>query len=146
VELSNKSEYAILALLELALCYPKGETLQIREIAALQNIPNRYLEQLLATLRRRGLIKSIRGAKGGYMLAREPEKITLLDALYSMEGIDQVVAAYKPTIPTIEGEVIQAVWLEATQAANSVLEEYTLKDLCDRRAQQEKQKVLMYYI
>jgi Rrf2 family protein len=146
VELSNKSEYAILALLELALCYSKGETLQIREIAALQNIPNRYLEQLLATLRRRGLIKSIRGAKGGYMLAREPEKITLLDALYSMEGIEQVVAAFKPTIQTIEGEVIQEVWLEATQAANSVLENYTLKDLCELRAKQQRQEVLMYYI
>lgn len=146
MELSNKSEYAILALLELSLCYSKGETLQIREIAALQNIPNRYLEQLLATLRRRGLIKSIRGAKGGYMLAREPEKITLLDALYSMEGIEQVVAAFKPTIQTIEGEVIQEVWLEATQAANSVLENYTLKDLCELRAKQQRQEVLMYYI
>jgi Rrf2 family protein len=78
VELTCKSEYAILALLELAAHYDSGEPLQIRQIAALQDIPDRYLEQLLATLRRGGLIKGIRGTKGGYVLAREPREITLL--------------------------------------------------------------------
>ena len=146
MELSNKSEYAILALLELAIGYSKGEPLQIREIAALQNIPSRYLEQLLATLRRRGLIKSIRGAKGGYILAREPAKITLLDALNCMEGVSPVVAEFKPTTQTIEGQIIQEVWIEAIQAANSVLENYTLQDLCEQRARQEGAKVFMYYI
>ena len=56
MELSCKSEYAILALLELASHYQKGEPLQIRQIAAQQNIPDRYLEQLLATLRRGRLV------------------------------------------------------------------------------------------
>jgi Rrf2 family protein len=87
MELSNKTEYAILSLLALAKCYADGESLQIREIAARQNIPNRYLEELLATLRRGGLIKSIRGVKGGYVLAREPQKITILDALRCIEGL-----------------------------------------------------------
>src|SRR5918998_936906 len=88
VELSCKSEYAILALLELADCYDEGEPLQIRQIAAQQNIPDRYLEQLLATMRRCGLIRSQRGAKGGYILAREPWKITLLDVINCLEGSD----------------------------------------------------------
>ncbi|MHC5938810.1 RrF2 family transcriptional regulator [Nostoc sp.] len=143
--ISNKSEYALLALLELATCYPKGEALQIREIAVLQDIPNRYLEQLLATLRRGGLIKSIRGAKGGYVLARDPQKITVLDAFSCMEGSDIVVSTSEPTPNTVEGELIQEVWQEARQAANSVLEKYTLQDLCDRRSIR-KQKELMYYI
>ncbi|MFN6482570.1 MULTISPECIES: RrF2 family transcriptional regulator [unclassified Nostoc] len=143
--ISNKSEYALLALLELASCYPKGEALQIREIAALQDIPNRYLEQLLATLRRGGLIKSIRGAKGGYVLARDPAKITVFDAFSCMEGSDIVVSPCEPTPNTVEGEIIQEVWQEARQAANSVLEKYTLQDLCERRAIRE-QKELMYYI
>ncbi|AFZ24094.1 rrf2 family protein, putative transcriptional regulator [Cylindrospermum stagnale PCC 7417] len=145
MELSNKSEYAILALLELATCYPKGEPLQIREIAALQHIPSRYLEQLLATLRRQGLIKSIRGAKGGYVLAREPGKITLLDALNCMEGLDPVPSSFDPHQHTVEGEVIQDVWLEARQAANTVLQKYTLQDLCERRVTRERRE-LMYYI
>jgi Rrf2 family protein len=58
VELSCKSEYAILALLELAAQYAIGEPLQIRQIATQQQIPDRYLEQLLATLRRAGLVRS----------------------------------------------------------------------------------------
>ena len=81
VELSCKSEYALLALIELATHYSSGEPLQIRQIAAQQNIPDRYLEQLLATLRRYGLVRSQRGAKGGYLLAREPWKITLLEVV-----------------------------------------------------------------
>lgn len=143
--ISNKSEYAILALLELAACYPNGESLQIREIAALQDIPNRYLEQLLATLRRRGLIKSIRGAKGGYVLARDPRTITILDAFSCMEGLDVVDSSCESTPNTIEGELIQEVWHEASQAANAVLQKYTLQDLCERRASR-KDKELMYYI
>ncbi|MBW4613234.1 MAG: Rrf2 family transcriptional regulator [Desmonostoc vinosum HA7617-LM4] len=143
--LSNKSEYALLALLELANCYPNGESLQIREIAALQDIPNRYLEQLLATLRRGGLIKSIRGAKGGYVLAREPRNITILDALTCMEGLDTVESNTDQTSNGIESEVINEVWQEARQAANSVLQKYTLQDLCDRRAAR-KQIEIMYYI
>ncbi|BAZ33179.1 BadM/Rrf2 family transcriptional regulator [Cylindrospermum sp. NIES-4074] len=145
MELSNKSEYAILALLELATCYSRGEPLQIREIAALQHIPNRYLEQLLATLRRRGLIKSIRGAKGGYVLAREPRRITLLDALNCMEGLDTDVSNLEQNPQTLDGDVIQDVWQEARQAANAVLQKYTLQDLCERRASKER-KELMYYI
>ncbi|WP_138502603.1 RrF2 family transcriptional regulator [Nostoc sp. PA-18-2419] len=143
--ISNKSEYALLALLELATCYPNGDALQIREIAVLQDIPNRYLEQLLATLRRGGLIKSIRGAKGGYVLARDPRTITVLDAFTCMEGSDVVVSTCEPPPSTVEGELIQEVWQEARQAANSVLEKYTLQDLCDRRAIRQ-QKELMYYI
>jgi len=145
VVISNKSEYALLALLELATCYPNGDALQIREIAALQDIPNRYLEQLLATLRRGGLIKSIRGAKGGYVLARDPRTITVLDAFTCMEGSDAVVSTCEPPPSTVEGELIQEVWQEARQAANSVLEKYTLQDLCERRTIRQ-QKELMYYI
>src|SRR5689334_17765944 len=88
VELSCKSEYALLALLEMATHYESGEPMQIRQIAAQQNIPDRYLEQLLATLRRAGIVKSQRGSKGGYLLSREPWKITLLQILECLEGLD----------------------------------------------------------
>lgn len=145
VELSNKSEYALLALLELADRYTSGESLQIRQMAMLQDIPNRYLEQLLATLRRRGLIKSIRGAKGGYVLARDPRTITLLDAVSCMEGLDAVAPEVDKNSTHIETQLIQEVWYEAGQAANAVLQKYTLQDLCDRRASQGN-KQLMYYI
>ena len=145
MELSNKSEYAILSLIALAACYSTGESLQIREIAARQNIPNRYLEEILATLRRGGLIKSIRGVKGGYVLARDPRKITLLDAFRCIEGLDAGVPDKHSTPTTVETEVIEEMWQDARQAAYSVLEKYTLHELCEQR-EKRRQMELMYYI
>lgn len=145
MDLSCKSEYAILALLELATSYQSGEPLQIRQIAAQQDIPDRYLEQLLATLRRGGLVKSQRGAKGGYVLAREPWKIPLLDVFSCLEGLDAAVPELGSTAKTIERSVIQEVWQEACQAANLVLQKYTLQDLCEQRTAR-RQVDIMYYI
>lgn len=144
MELSCKSEYALLALLELATHYQSGEPLQIRQIAAQQNIPDRYLEQLLATLRRGGVVKSQRGAKGGYILAREPWKINLLEVLTCLEGLDaQASEEAKPK--TVESAVIQEIWLEARQAANLILQKYTLQDLCEQQSAR-RQLDFMYYI
>lgn len=145
MELSCKSEYALLALLELADHYSKNEPLQIRQIAAEQNIPDRYLEQLLATLRRSGLVRSQRGAKGGYILAREPWKITLLEIVSSIEGADaQPTESYRDA-KSIEGMVIREVWQEAGQAADAVLQKHTLQDIAEKRNSRQ-QLDLMYYI
>ncbi|MEM6752536.1 MAG: Rrf2 family transcriptional regulator [Cyanobacteria bacterium P01_C01_bin.38] len=146
MELSCKSEYAILALLELATHYQKGEPLQIRQIAAKQNIPDRYLEQLLATLRRGGLVKSQRGSKGGYFLTREPWKITLFDIFVCVEGLDKLQNCEEDSKPkTSDSAVVENIWEEARQAANSVLQKYTLLDLCEKR-DSHKHLDIMYYI
>ncbi len=144
VDLSCKSEYALLALLELSADQAKGEPLQIRQIASQQNIPDRYLEQLLATLRRAGLVKSQRGAKGGYLLARDPWNITLYDVVSCIEGFDAQTETAK-TPKTSEALVVQDVWGEVRQSAEAVLQKYTLQDLVDKR--NAKQQVdIMYYI
>jgi Rrf2 family protein len=145
VELSCKSEYAILALMELATYYQSGEPLQIRQIAAQRKIPDRYLEQLLATLRRGGLVKSQRGSKGGYLLAREPWKITIFEVLGCLEGLDIQICNEDVHLKITDNEVIEEVWQEARQAANSVLQKYTLADLCEKR-DSRKQLDIMYYI
>lgn len=145
MELSCKSEYAILALLEMAINYQNGEPQQIRQIAAQQNIPDRYLEQLLATLRRGGIIKSQRGAKGGYFLAREPWKITLFEILECLEGLDVQPGDQEINRRTVDSSVVQDVWQEACQAANLVLQKYTLQDLCEKRASRRHLDI-MYYI
>lgn len=145
VELSCKSEYAILALLELAAHYNDGEPLQIRQIATQQNIPDRYLEQLLATLRRAGIIRSQRGAKGGYFLAREPWKINILEILTCLEGSDLEQSEKNVPPKTVESAVLWEVWQESRQMANSVLQKYTLQDLTDRR-NARRQLDVMYYI
>lgn len=145
MELSCKSEYAILALLELAAHYSSGEPLQIRQIAAQQNIPDRYLEQLLATLRRSGLVRSQRGAKGGYLLAREPWQITLMEIVICIEGLDAKASDKDPHTKTTEGMVVQEVWQEVCRAADAVLQGYTLQDLAEKRDTRQ-QLDIMYYI
>ncbi|MEL7039133.1 MAG: Rrf2 family transcriptional regulator [Cyanobacteria bacterium J06592_8] len=142
VELSCKSQYALLALLELAAHYPQGEPCQIRQIAQQHNIPERYLEQLLATLKRSGLVRSQRGAKGGYLLAKEPSQITLLDVVICLEG---QIASSPEQNHSLESQIIGEVWQEAHQIANSVLQKYTLKDLCEK-LEVRRQTNLMYYI
>ncbi len=120
--------------------------MQIRQIAAQQNIPDRYLEQLLATLRRGGIVKSQRGSKGGYLLAREPWKITVFEILACLEGLDKVKKCEEEIQPqTVESSVIEEIWQEACQAANSILETYTLADLCEKRDARQQLNI-MYYI
>lgn len=145
VELSCKSEYALLALLELTVHYSGGEPLQIRQIAAEQSIPDRYLEQLLATMRRAGLVRSQRGAKGGYLLAREPWKITLLDVVRCIEGLDNQASELSNEPTSVEGVLVREAWQEAREAADAVLQGYTLQDLAEKRDSRQ-QLDLMYYI
>ena len=142
MELSCKTEYALLALLELTNRFYQGEPLQIRQIAAQQNIPERYLEQLLATLRRGGLVQSQRGAKGGYLLAREPGQITLLDVVSCLEG-SEVKAAKTNGAATVDRDVVKEVWQEVYESAMKVLQHYTLQDLSE---QKNSRTQMMYYI
>ena len=132
MELSSKVRYALLALLELASHYEQRDFLQVDQIAASQQIPDRYLAQLLMTLRGCGLVRSQRGAKGGYLLARDPRLITLLQVVACLEGIKKLEEGQTAS-QTIENFVIEEVWQEGTLATISVLERYTLQDLCEKR-------------
>ena len=146
MQLSCKSEYALLALFELAQHYSTGDPLQIKQIATQQDIPERYLEQLLATLRRCGLVRSLRGAKGGYLLGREPWTISLHEAIDAIEGGDANGNRNGNEVAdTLERKLLRDTWSEARSAAETVLKKYTLQDLCDLRAQRQRANV-MYYI
>lgn len=141
MELSCKIEYALLALMALADSFGQEEPVQISQIAQAQAIPDRYLEQLLAALRRGNLVRSQRGAKGGYFLARSPWQINLWEVWGCLQGNQPVDT---PTL-TPERAVIRQVWQETQQATQAVWERYTLKDLCQQR-DSLRQKDLMYYI
>lgn len=130
MELSAKAEYALLSLLELASSPIKESPLKVSEIAAKQGIPERYLEQVLMSLKRGGIVQSLRGAKGGYVLAREAWRITLLDIVLSIEG--ELSSKEQPD-QTLEKSVLQEVWKEAHKASVDVLSQYTLRDLCQKR-------------
>ena len=82
---TSKVDYALRALLDLAI-QPPGKPAQSREIAARQEIPESYLNQLLVVLRRAGLVRSVRGAAGGYVLGREPHLMTVADLVEALHG------------------------------------------------------------
>ncbi len=146
MKLSLKSEYAILAMLELAHNYAIDQPLQIRQIANQQNIPDRYLEQLLATLKRQGLVKSQRGSKGGYILARQPREISLLEIIRGIEGYDPIAEnSSQSGNESASLSVIHEVWESSQKAASQVLNSCSLKDLCDRQRQRQI-ATTMYYI
>lgn len=145
MELSSKVRYALLALLELAKHNEQEDFLQIEQIAATQQIPERYLAQLLMALRRCGIVRSQRGAKGGYLLAREPWQIRILDVLVCLEGTVERETNGHSALATLESQVLKEVWQEANTAAMSVLERYTLQDLCDQRDDRQQSNP-MYYI
>lgn len=130
VQPSARVEYALLALLEIASQSDQKEPLKISEITAKQAIPDRYLEQILTNLRRSGIVQSQRGAKGGYVLSREPWQITLLEIITSVEG-DRSDKSTSGS--TVEKSLIHEVWQQAKSASQTVLSHYTLQDLCQRR-------------
>jgi Rrf2 family protein len=84
---TSKVDYALRALLDLA-GRPSGRPAQSREIAARQAIPESYLNQLLVILRRRGLVRSVRGAAGGYVLGRDPAQLSVADVVAALQGED----------------------------------------------------------
>lgn len=145
VELSCKSEYALLALIALADQFELGEPLQIRQISQDQNIPDRYLEQVLSLLRKAELVRSQRGAKGGYFLAREPWNVTVLEVLTCIEGDNLAPVFKRSPQDSIEKTIVHRLWQDARQAVSQVLLQCTLQDLCDQRDTQQ-QSELMYYI
>ncbi len=129
LSISTKSPYAIKALTELALNGSAGPV-PIGELARRRDIPVQFLEQLFATLRRAGMLRSQRGVKGGYTLARDAAEITVLEVVELLDG---------PLGPDSEG-----IFAEATEAARAVLAGATLADVVERETRDAG--VAMYYI
>ncbi len=141
---STKTEYGLVALIELAEVYSGGGVLQAGEIARRQGIPERYLEQMLTSLRRSGLVHSLRGPRGGYQLARSPELITVAEVLACLEG-KAGGASPDGKRSTTAFLVLTALEQKLEQARARVLAALTLKQLLeDCRAR--NQPTLMYHI
>lgn len=85
IKLSTKGRYGLMAMFELALSYGQGP-ISLKRIAQQQELSNNYLEQLFSVLKKDGLLNSVRGSQGGYMLSKPPKDITVGDILRSLEG------------------------------------------------------------
>lgn len=145
MKLSAKVRYALLALIELADRHQQSNYLQVDEIVAAQNIPYRYLMQLLISLRRGGIVRSHRGIKGGYCLTKAPEDITILEIVTCLEGILQLEKSDQELTESLDNLLIEDIWQEANQSVMELFASYTLKQLCDKRKENRKSNQ-MYYI
>ena len=143
VAFSAKTEYGIVSLVELAAIYDQGGVLQVAEIAQRQSIPDRYLEQMLTSLRRARILRSIRGPKGGYQLARPPAEITIADVVSCLEGDQPARAAASRDTP--EFEVLSALQERLDQARAGILSSTSLQDLLEQR-DHRIQAQAMYFI
>ena len=148
---SAKAEYGIWALLELALYEGRGP-LQVRAISRKHHIPLRFLEQVMSVLKNGGLVESVRGAQGGYILARPPKEITLGEIVQNIEGTLSPMICVpegdeKQCLQPVEpsGCVLKEVWSDVRSAILSVLNGKTLYDLTVRyRAVEERTKVMFH--
>lgn len=125
---SSKGNYGLRAVLDLALHYGEG-VVQSAEIASRQDIPESYLVQLLNPLRNAGLVRSVRGRKGGHELIRRPEEITVGAVLEVLEGPVQLAAEYKEGSDGAP-DVLRDVYEEMEAAVEEVLATVTFGDLC----------------
>lgn len=132
MKLSTKGRYGARAALELALRHGTGP-IMVREIAESQDISERYLEHILNSLRASGLVRSTRGARGGYELAKPPAEITLGDVVRSLEGpLDIVSCTQDEDCRRADACVTMQVWKDVRTAIEGVLDGVTLDDLVRR--------------
>jgi Rrf2 family protein len=153
MKLSVRGEYALRALLVLGLNYDKG-VVRIQTISEKQNIPKKFLEQILNDLKSLGAVASRRGAIGGYRLARPPQNITLASVVRHIEGALAPVSCvsdrfYEPcTCPDEARCPIREVMKEVREAVVSIMDRTTVADLCEkaRRLEQSGAPVVDFVI
>ena len=149
MKVSTKATYGILAALDLA-AHNGASPVQAKAIAKRQAIPVRFLEQVLHAMKQAGLVDSMRGAQGGYMLNRLPTEISLAEIIEALDGSLTPLAvrasAFRRHRPRKPDALLAGVWEQVREAELKVLGSLSLKDLIDRQQQLERQRALMYHI
>lgn len=149
MRLSTKGRYGLKAMFELSLHYGEGPV-PLKNIADSQGISEHYLEQLIAVLKKNGLVNSVRGAQGGYMLVDPPNKITVGSVIRTLEGdIAPVDCAIDNNPNKCDKEsicVTKTVWVKIRDSINSVIDSITLQDMIDDYIKMNSNNEYMYYI
>jgi Rrf2 family protein len=139
VKLSVKTDYATRAVLGLAQHYPAGIALPAETLAAAQGAPGKFLIQILVELKAQGIVRSVRGVAGGFLLARPPAEITLAEVLEAVDGplFDAPALSAKDCPPEL-----RRAWERMRQSLESAANSVTFQQLLEEGAAKEK----MYYI
>ncbi|GAX90322.1 cysteine metabolism transcriptional regulator CymR [Effusibacillus lacus] len=124
MKLSTKGRYGVTLMVDLAMYQGEGP-ISLKSIAEREDLSEHYLEQLIAPLRNAGLVRSIRGAYGGYVLAKSPQEITIGDIVRVLEGPITVVEDPE--------DDLNYIWEQVREAINKVLDSVTLADVAERK-------------
>ncbi|MFZ5591642.1 MAG: RrF2 family transcriptional regulator [Bacillota bacterium] len=142
MRLSTKGHYGLKAMFDLAMHYGH-QPVPLKTVAERQNISENYLEQLIVLLRKAGLVSSVRGAQGGYRLARPPQEILVGDVIRAMEGpiapLDCVHEFAPAECDRADCCITRLVWEKVRDSIIAVLDSMTLADMC-REAEKMENK------
>jgi Rrf2 family protein len=130
VNISAKTEYACIAILELACQYESDQPVQVRKIADKHGIPSRFLVQILLQLKGAGLVSSTRGVSGGYRLAQAPRQITLGQVMGAIDGGSQDPVSNTGLETPVSRALLDA-WCSAGGALRKTLDSVTFADLAE---------------
>ena len=139
MKITTKGRYGLTIMIELAKNYGEGPK-SLKSIAQENDLSEHYLEQLAAPLRNAGLIRSVRGAYGGYKLAKQPNEITAGDVIRVLEGPITLVEGIEEEKPAQ-----QVLWRKIRDAIRGVIDHTTLQDLVDAE-EDEQEEPYMFYI
>ncbi|MFX4263193.1 RrF2 family transcriptional regulator [Pelotomaculum propionicicum] len=141
MRLSTRGHYGLKAMFDLAQNYGSGP-ISLKTVAERQNLSDHYLEQLIAMLKKAGLVKSMRGAQGGYVLAREPSEINVGDIIRALEGPIAPVYCVSEENPGVCDEadycITRTVWERVRDGLAELLDSISLADMCREAAESQK--------
>jgi len=142
VRISAKTEYACIAMVELAGAYSTGEPVRIRNIAEAHGIPSRFLVQILLQLKGAGYVASTRGAAGGYQLIKAPDEITLGEVMQVIDGQEEAIRS-STSVESPASRVLIGAWNEVADVEREMLQSVTFAELAGRVRRRAEN---MYYI
>ena len=140
MKVSTKGRYGLRAIVDLA-AYGGNGQVSLKSVAERQGLSENYLEQLFASLKKSGLVRSIRGAQGGYMLSKPAQMITVGDVLRSLEGtlcpVDCIDIGMHPCCDKIDKCVTAPVWVKLRDKIDEVVDSITIADLVQNYEKQD---------
>jgi len=146
LRLSTRGHYGLKAMFDLALNYGP-DPIPLKNVAERQNISEHYLERLIATLRKNGLVTSVRGAQGGYILARPPSEINVGDIIRVLEGPIAPLECVSEVDPSQCDQsdfcITRLVWARVRDCIAGVLDSISLADMCRESKELEQSDQLI---
>jgi Rrf2 family protein len=146
MKLTMKGDYGLRAMLDMAAYHGQGP-IESSDIANRQHIPEQYLDQILMVLRKEGLVRSVRGPKGGHMLAKPPSQITMAQVMQALEGyVPPMECLPSPDFCKLSpGCSLREIWQKIDQMTQDILTSTTIAELAQRHCTGSPEET-MYYI